>query len=257
MNTQRSKHERSISVCQTQGKIQLIQQSQRTLAIVENLNFLENQINLFQKIKFPKLQLPNLKKQKKRAKHVKQKSCQVSPCKEPDYSLSFQPTPLPDLHFPSIQKVALGPGCYPSIQRDDSRVFISKKGRHESNFEDQLSLLLSKAKSCENTEKIKNFFKINKEFLFQDTELKEILEKQKEKFKEIQSKIKKKTKNLLEENEKQVKKQKYLEKVEKNLWKRKIPEFKEFAQIFYLIFGVFQISSLIKLKVTSRKVMKS
>ena len=218
----------------------------------ENFKSLEHQIISFQGLKFPKLALPSLTKKKKRHKRQIQKSCRVSPTKDPDSMYTFRASPLPNLHLPTIPKVDLGPGYYSSICRDDSKVFISSTGRCDSRFEDQISLFLAKSRLADNSDK--DFFKINKDLQIFAPHAKEIVDKEKEKLKEIQLKIKKRTKSLLEENDKKVKEEKYLEKLEKVLWKRKITEFKDLAQVCFGAIARLGLASVFVNKLRSLKV---
>lgn len=218
----------------------------------ENLKSLEHQIISFQGLKFPKLALPSLNKPKKHHKKQKQKSCRVSPSKDPDSIYTFRASPLPNLHLPTIAKVSLGPGHYSSISRDESKVFISNTGRCESRFEDQISLFLSKSRIADNSDK--DFFKINKDLQIFAPHAKEIVDKEREKLKEIQLKIKRRTKSLLDENDKKVKEEKYLEKLEKVLWKRKISEFKDLALLCFAVIARLGLASVFVNKLRSLKV---
>jgi hypothetical protein len=222
------------------------------------LQELEARISAFQKLKVPALRLPGKKKKRRKKREVKSVIDEKSDSTERKViiPLSLRPSPTPDFKLPQLNTSRLGPGSYQlNIRENIPGLYLPQQSRFLSGFDDKIKFFMAKKHSCDNSDLLQIIEKRNKQLEKFIPEIKQkiIIEKAKER--DFKAKVLKKTKQILGEQEKKIKEEKYTEKIFKYEWRSKIFELGNLARLLYGIIGLLDVSSLFHFKIIYIKVI--
>lgn len=220
-----------------------------------HLRQLEERIETFQETKFCNLKVPRNKKSKKKIP-TKSVNKTQSPTTEKKINIpiSLKPTPMPSFHLPKLESINLGPGCYSTQAKNQTpRIFISNQSRFSNNLDDQLNVIFQRNHSGD-VPRNNSIEKRNMELEKFLPENRVKFEKQKSKEREIKGQIHKKTKEIIENDEKKVKEEKYIEKIARHKWKNAVAGMSEFSRLMLIIIASMNVAFVLNNQIENTKV---